>query len=160
MSILFELHRTGQYTPLKDWITWRICGCSVTGSYLALCDPTDCSKPGFPVFQYPPEFAQTHVLLFFVSVMPSNHLVLCCPIILLPSIFPSIKVFSNESALHIRWPKFWLNTYTLPEDLYMSFQLIDIICWIKSSKQLYYLIIRKWKWSHSVVSDSLRSCGL
>ena len=41
------------------------------------------------------------------SVMPSNHLILCCPILLLPSIFPSITVFSNESALHIRWPKYW-----------------------------------------------------
>ena len=40
------------------------------------------------------------------SVMPSNHLILCCPLLLLPSIFPSIRVFSNESALHIRWPKY------------------------------------------------------
>ena len=40
-------------------------------------------------------------------VMPSNHLILCCPLLLLPSIFPSIRVFSNESALHIRWPKYW-----------------------------------------------------
>ena len=39
--------------------------------------------------------------------MPSNHLILCCPLLLLPSIFPSIRVFSNESALHIRWPKYW-----------------------------------------------------
>ena len=41
------------------------------------------------------------------SVMPSNHLILCCPLLLLPSIFPSIRVFSNESALRIRWPKYW-----------------------------------------------------
>jgi len=41
------------------------------------------------------------------SMMPSNHLILCCPLLLLPSIFPSIRVFSNESALHIRWPKYW-----------------------------------------------------
>ena len=41
------------------------------------------------------------------SVMPFNHLILCCPLLLLPSIFPSIKVFSNESALGIRWPKYW-----------------------------------------------------
>ena len=40
-------------------------------------------------------------------VMPSNHLILCCPLLLLPSIFPSIRVFSNELALHIRWPKYW-----------------------------------------------------
>ena len=41
------------------------------------------------------------------SVMPSNHIILCCPLLLLPSIFPSIRVFSNELALHIRWPKYW-----------------------------------------------------
>ena len=46
-------------------------------------------------------------LMSIVSVMPSRHLVLCCPLLLLPSIFPSIRVFSNESALHIRWPKYW-----------------------------------------------------
>src|SRR5574337_233454 len=41
------------------------------------------------------------------SVMPSNHLIVCCPLLLLPSIFPSIRVFSNESVLRIRWPKYW-----------------------------------------------------
>ena len=46
-------------------------------------------------------------LMSIKSVMPSNHLILCCPLLLLPSIFPSIRVFSNESALHIRWPKYW-----------------------------------------------------
>ena len=46
-------------------------------------------------------------LMSIESVMPSNHLILCCPLILLPSTFPSIRVFSNESALHIRWPKYW-----------------------------------------------------
>ena len=46
-------------------------------------------------------------LMFIASVMPSNHLILCCPLLLLPSIFPCIRVFSNESALHIRWPKYW-----------------------------------------------------
>src|SRR5574341_770060 len=45
--------------------------------------------------------------MFIKSVMPSNHLILCRPLLLLPSIFPSIRVFSNESALHIRWPKYW-----------------------------------------------------
>ena len=46
-------------------------------------------------------------LMSIESVMPSNHLILCCPLILLPSILPSIRVFSNESVLHIRWPKYW-----------------------------------------------------
>ena len=119
---LSYLNCTGQDTPLKDWITWRICVCSVTKSYPTICDPMDSSTSGFPDFQYLPEFAQTNVLLSFESVMPSNHLVLCCPLLFLPSIFPSTRVFSNESVLHIRWPKFWFNTCTLPEDLYISFQ--------------------------------------
>ena len=46
-------------------------------------------------------------LMFIESMMPSNHLILCHPLLLLPSIFPSIRVFSNESVLHIRWPKYW-----------------------------------------------------
>ena len=48
-----------------------------------------------------------------VSVMPSNHLILCCPLLLLPSIFPSFRVFSNESALHIRWPKYWSFSFNI-----------------------------------------------
>ena len=47
------------------------------------------------------------------SVMPSNHLILCCPLLLLPSIFPSIRVFSNESALRIRWPKYWSFSFNI-----------------------------------------------
>ena len=47
------------------------------------------------------------------SVMPSNHLILCHPLLLLPSIFPSIRVFSNESALHIRWPKYWSFSFSI-----------------------------------------------
>ena len=46
-------------------------------------------------------------LMSIDSVMPSNHLILCCPLLLLPSVFPNIRAFSNESALHIRWPKYW-----------------------------------------------------
>ena len=48
-----------------------------------------------------------------VSVMPSNHLILCCPLLLLPSIFPSIRVFSNESALRMRWPKYWSFSFNI-----------------------------------------------
>ena len=52
-------------------------------------------------------------LMFIKSVMPSNHLILCHPLLLLPSIFPSIKVFSNESVLHIRWPKYWSFSFNI-----------------------------------------------
>ena len=51
--------------------------------------------------------------MFFESVMPSNHLILCCPLLLLPSIFPSIRVFSNESVLHIRCPKYWSFSFSI-----------------------------------------------
>ena len=47
------------------------------------------------------------------SVMPSNHLILCCPLLLLPSIFPSIRVFSNESSLHVRWPQYWSFSFNI-----------------------------------------------
>ena len=62
------------------------------------------SMPGLP------EFIQTHVLEL---VMPSNHLILCRPLLLPPSIFPSIRVFSNESVLHIRWPKYWSFSFSI-----------------------------------------------
>ena len=52
-------------------------------------------------------------LMTIESVMPSNHLILCCPLLLLPSIFPSIRVFSDESALHIRWPKYWSFSFNI-----------------------------------------------
>ena len=52
-------------------------------------------------------------LMSIKSVMPSNHLILCCPLLLLPSIFPSFRVFSNESVLHIRWPKYWSFSFSI-----------------------------------------------
>ena len=56
------------------------------------------------------------------SVMPSNHLILCCPLLLPPSIFPSIGVFSNELALHIKWPKYWSFRYSIsPSSEYLGF---------------------------------------
>ena len=64
-----------------------------------LCDPMDCSTPGFPVHHQVPERAQTHVHRVGDA---TNHLVLCLSLLLLPSIFPSIRVFSNELVLHIR----------------------------------------------------------
>ena len=77
---------------------------SVTKLYLTLCDPMDCSMPGFPVLHHLLEFSQ---LTSLEMVMPSNHVIHCHPLLLLPSIFPSMRVFSNESALHIRWQKYW-----------------------------------------------------
>ena len=68
-----------------------------------LSDPMDCSTPGFPVHHQLPELAQTHAH----QVSDAIYLILCCPLLLLPSILPSIRVFSSESVLHIKWPKYW-----------------------------------------------------
>ena len=77
---------------------------SVAQSCLTLCDLMDCSTPGLPVHHQLPESTQKHVI---ESVMPSNHVILCCPLLLSPSNFPKIRVFSSESVLHIRWTKYW-----------------------------------------------------
>jgi len=61
-------------------------------------------------------------LMSIQSVMPSNHLILCRPLLLLPLIFPSIRVFSNESVLHIRWPKYWSFSFSIsPSNEYSGF---------------------------------------
>ena len=80
--------------------------CSVTKSCLTLCDPMDCGMPGLPVHHQLLESMSPN-LMSIESVMPSNHLSLCHPFLLPPSIFPNIRVFSNELALCIRWPKYW-----------------------------------------------------
>ena len=72
--------------------------------------PMDCSIPGFPVRHQLPELIKR---MSIESVMPSNHLILCYPLLLLPSIFPSIRVFSKESALWIRWPKYWSFSFSI-----------------------------------------------
>ena len=82
---------------------------SVTQLYLTLCNPMDCSTLGLPLYHQLPEFTQTHHVHWVV--MPSNHLILC-PLLPLPSIFPSIKIFSNESALRIRWPNIGVSPST------------------------------------------------
>ena len=73
-------------------------------SRVQLCDPTDLSTPGLPVHHSLPGLLK---LTSVTLVMPSNHLILCRPLLLLPSIFTSIRVFSNESVLHIWWPEVW-----------------------------------------------------
>ena len=66
-------------------------------------------------------------LMALKSVMPSNHLVLCCPLLLLPSIFPSIRVFSKELVLHIRWPKYWNFSVSIsPSNEYSGLILLRI----------------------------------
>ena len=82
----------------------KVCCCSFAKSCSTLCDPMDCSMPGFLVFYHLPELAQTHVHLFSGAIQPSHPLY---PLSLLPSVFPSIRVFSSGSAFLIRWPTYW-----------------------------------------------------
>ena len=83
---------------------------SVTQSCPTLCNPMNLSTPGLPVHHQP---WSPPKLISIESVMTSNHLILCHPLLLLPSIFPSIRVFSNESTLHIRWPKYWSFSFSI-----------------------------------------------
>ena len=92
--------------------------CSVTQSCRTRCGPMDFRTRGFPVLYHLPEQQQQQSLLKLresttESMMTSNHFILCRSLLLLPSIFPSIRVFSNESALHIRWPKYWSFSFSI-----------------------------------------------
>ena len=79
-------------------------------SVMSDCDPMDCSTPGFPVHHQLPEFTQTHVHRVSDAIQQFHP---CCPLLLLPSISPSIKVFSNESTLCMRWPKYWSFSFSI-----------------------------------------------
>ena len=96
----------------KNFCLVNFCCWLVTKSRLTLYNPMDCSMPGFPVLFYLQKFAQTHVY-WVVVLMPSNHLILCCTLLLLPSVFPHIRVFSNKLAFCIRWPKYWSYSHSI-----------------------------------------------
>ena len=92
------------------------CCCSISQSYQTLCEPRDCSTPGSLVLDHLPEFDQTHVCWFGDVIQPFHPLY---PLLLLLSIFPSIRVFGNELALCIRWPKYWSFSLSIsPSDEY------------------------------------------
>ena len=113
----------------------HFCGCSIAKLCLILHDLMDYKMPGFPVSQHLqclPKFMSVE------SVMLSNHLILCHPL-LLPSTFSSIRVFSIESALHIRWPKYWRFSFSIsPSNEYsglISFKIdwFDLFAVLESS---------------------------
>ena len=86
------------------------CCCSATESCLTLCDPADCSM------QTSLSLTVSWSLLKLIateSMMPSNHFILCHPLLLLPSVFPSIRVFSTELTLHIKWLKHWNFSFSI-----------------------------------------------
>ena len=120
---------------LRDTVWFRYC-CSVTQSCQTLWDPMDCSTPGFLSFTISWSWLK---LRSIDSVMPSSHLILCRPLLLLPSIFPSIRVFPNESAFPIRWQK---HQSTSPSSEYsglISFRIDSVWCFCFSCSVDLYL---------------------
>ena len=105
----------GGIIKLGDW-DWHIHTCcrSVAKSCPTLWDPVDCSTQASLSFTI---FLSLFKLMSIELMMPSNHLTLCRPLLLLPSIFPSIRIFSNESVLHIRWAKDWSLSFS-PSNVY------------------------------------------
>ena len=104
-SVIVEHLGTKHYTMLSS-----VQFSSVAQSCPTLCDPMNRSTPGLPVHHQLLEFTR---LMSIESVMPSSHLILCCSLLLLPPIPPSIRVFSNESTLHMRWPKYWSFSFSI-----------------------------------------------
>ena len=109
----------GPYSPWNSLgQNTGMCSVQFTQSCLTLYDPMDCSTPGFL------SMTNSWSLLKLMSielVMPSNHLILSLPLLLLPSTFPSIRVFSSESALCIRWPKYWSFSFSISSSNEYSF---------------------------------------
>ena len=94
---------------LVNWFLCKRVQFSSVQSCLTLCDSMNRSMPGLPVHHQLPELTQTHIK----SVMPSSYLILCHPLFLLPPVPPSIRVFSNESTFHRRWPKDWSFSFSI-----------------------------------------------
>ena len=97
---------------------------SVAQSCLTLCDPMDCSTPGFLVHHQLPEFTQ---IMSIELVMPSSHLILCRSLLLLAPIPPSIRVFPNESTLCMRWPKYWSLLWKILKEMGMPDHLTCLL---------------------------------
>ena len=92
------------------WIVWIKTSVQPL-NHVWLCDPTDCTHPAsLSITSFPQSLLK---LMSIKSVMPSNHLIPCCPLLLLTSVFPSIRVFPNESVLCIRWPKYWSFSFNI-----------------------------------------------
>ena len=112
---------------------------SVIQLCLTICDPMDCSTPGFPVIINSRSLLK---LMSVESVMPSNHLILWCPLLLPPSVFLSIRVFSRKSALRIRWPKYWSFSFNISPSneysglIYFRMDWLDLLAVQRTLKSL------------------------
>ena len=117
------------YFQVHNKVNQLCCCCSVAQLYPTLCDPIDCSMPDFLSFTVSWSSLK---LMSIKYVMPSNHLVLCYPLFLPPSIFPSVRVFSNESVLPIRWLKYW--SFSFRTDLLQD-ELVGSPCSPRDSQE-------------------------
>ena len=108
LSLSFNWQLNFSPNDVHKWLSVQFS--SVTQSCLTLCDPMNCSTPGLPVHHQLPEFTQTHVHRVGDA---SSYLILCRPLLLLPLIPPSIRVFSNESTLRMRWSKYWSFSFSI-----------------------------------------------
>ena len=138
---------TGKGTGVRRVFYWPLVGISqfssVTQSCPTLCSPMDYSTTGFPVHHQLHhqllEFVHTHVYRVGDAIQPSHP---CYPLLLLPSVFSSIKVFSNESAFCIRWPKYWSFSFSVsPSNAYsglLSFRMdwFDLLAVLETFKSL------------------------
>ena len=104
------LENRSSYRSQKEVLS-KVQFSSVAQLCLTLCDPMNCSTPLSITNSWSPSKPMS-----IESVISSSHLILCHPLLLLPSIFPSISVLSNESALHIRWPKYWCFSFISPSN--------------------------------------------
>jgi len=102
---------------------------SVTQSCLTLCDPMNCSTPGLPVRHQLLEFTQTHVHRVGDAIQPSHPLL---SLLFLPPVPPSIRVFSSESTLHMRWPKYWSFSFSIsPSNRLVLFHSVQLLSHVR-----------------------------
>ena len=126
---------------------------SVAESCPTLCDPMNCSTPGHPVHHQLPEFSQSMPIKL---VMPSSHLILCHPLLFLPPIPPSIRIFSNESTLRMKWPKYWSFSFSIipPKEHpgLISFRMdwLDLLAVQRTLKSL----LQHHSWKASILQHS------
>ena len=110
MDLTFQVPKKYRSLQHQTLVTSPVQLSSVSQSCSTLCDPMNRRTPGLPVHHQLPEFTR---LTSIESVMPSRHLILCRPLLLLPPIPLSIRVFSNESTLRMRWPKYWSFSFSI-----------------------------------------------
>ena len=125
-SCIISAHFSFPITAVRSSVQFS----SVTQSCPTLCDPMNHSMPGLSGHHQLPEFTQTHV---HRVGDPSSHLILCCSLLLLLPIPPSIRVFSNQSTLRMRWPKYWSFSFSIspsnehPGLIYFRMDWLDLL---------------------------------